>query len=436
MRPNESIKSASVAEGVVDMSTGELVDLSTGKVVATSTGERAECGTQEIGVFQNCTKLNTVMLPESLRKIGGFAFYECRALVHVDIPSGVNEIGVGAFCLSALETATIPEGVVNLPERILYKCHSLKSVKLPSSLKTIGKYAFAQCASLPTINFDGLEGVTEIGEYAFGECLELSTIKLPPLLKTIEESTFAMCYSLSKVELPPSLETIKKFAFGMCYHPDLCITVPETMKSIEVSKIGMYMAAQCGANTMGGYQALAGLGAGSNLGGGRVCLPTSLQFLRNGWDLEGLLHKIQEVVISCKVDVQLLVNFVDLFEDKDVCGRPFLKRNLTFRVLHCETSDDDDGVELPPIDSHVPLSTFSYDMTLRELKRFAEEGNDLSAVVRKEYLKRKEQCAFPGCAALAPLRCARCVKARYCSREHQKAHWKAHKKHCVPAGKS
>ena len=148
---NETITSAIVADGVVDLSTGEVDDY--GFV---------------IGVFQHCTELETVRLPESLRKIGHRAFYECEALVHVDIPSGVNEIGNYAFeeC-SSLETVTIPEGVVNLPYGIFNNCQSLKSVKLPASLKTIGEWAFHGCSALTTINDDALEGVTEIGLHAF-----------------------------------------------------------------------------------------------------------------------------------------------------------------------------------------------------------------------------------------------------------------------------
>ena len=44
------------------------------------------------------------------------------------------------------------------------------------------------------------------------------------------------------------------------------------------------------------------------------------------------------------------------------------------------------------------------------------------------------QCGFPGCSQPAPLKCSRCKEVRYCSKEHQKTHWKIHKKLCVPPG--
>ena len=151
---NDTITSAIVSDGVVDLSTG--VHYINGN---------------EKGVFHYCTKLETVRLPESLRKIGGNAFCLCKALMHVDIPSGVNEIGEDAFAYSSLETVTIPEGVVNLPDGIFARCKSLKSVKLPSSLKTIGSAAFDFCPALTTIQFGALNQVPTIRDKAFhGAC--------------------------------------------------------------------------------------------------------------------------------------------------------------------------------------------------------------------------------------------------------------------------
>ncbi|GMH70457.1 hypothetical protein TrST_g3903 [Triparma strigata] len=45
-------------------------------------------------------------------------------------------------------------------------------------------------------------------------------------------------------------------------------------------------------------------------------------------------------------------------------------------------------------------------------------------------------CSYPGCTKPAPLKCSRCGDVRYCSKEHQHADWKAHKKICVPAPSS
>ena len=39
-------------------------------------------------------------------------------------------------------------------------------------------------------------------------------------------------------------------------------------------------------------------------------------------------------------------------------------------------------------------------------------------------------CALPGCLEEANKTCVRCNKARYCSKQCQKSHWREHKKFC------
>ena len=341
--PNDTITSAIVADGIVDL----------------STGEDDEDG-DEIGVFQYCTKLETVRLPESLRKIGERAFYHCYALVHVDIPSGVNEIGECAFShCSSLKTVTIPEGVVDLPSNIFWLCQSLKSVKLPSSLKTIGVEAFYGCPALTTINDDALEGVTEIGSAAFSNCKSLASLKLPPSLKTIEYSTFRECLALRKITIPPRLEVIERLAFLSC--TELCVDLPESIVEVQAME----------KQDLGCVNDLPSI---NNTLGRCIRLPTSVEFLRNGWDLEGLLHRVEQVVISSRIDVQLLINFIDMFEDFDVEGRPYLHPELLFKVLHSDDDDDSSGGDLPPIDKHVPENVFSYDIGLLQLRAIQSEG--------------------------------------------------------------
>ena len=332
---------------------------------------------EERGVFQCCTKLENVRLPESLRKIGVNAFCGCMALMHMDIPAGVNEIASGAFrgCKS-LQTLTLPEGMAELPNSIFMRCSSLKSIKLPSSLRKIGRSAFYECSSLTminfaasqgkteigvlafyncsslvAINFEALKGPVEIGHYAFKKCCSLTTLKLPPLLKTISKFTFTNCESLSKVELPSSLETIEYLAFQDC-HPDLTIDLPETVTNI-------------------GFEALKGC---------RIRLPTSLSMLTNEGDTRFLLNDIQEVVMSSRVNLELLTSYIcglpasyyfdslnEVRRYDDVVAlipdMPFLNPNLKFKILYGGNT-----CAVPAkIEEHVPESFFSLDISLAHL---------------------------------------------------------------------
>ena len=71
-------------------------------------------------------KLSTVILPNSVTKIGKSAFKDCTSLESIYIPDSVEEIGENAFS----------------------GCKSLRSIRIPDSVK-IGEYAFFDCSCLP-----------------------------------------------------------------------------------------------------------------------------------------------------------------------------------------------------------------------------------------------------------------------------------------------
>ena len=90
-------------------------------------------GVQEMGSFIFLrSELETIILPNSLRKIDEYAFSQCSKLKRVVIPDGVLEIGKSAFSFcSSLEEIVIPESVKQLAEDAFYRCSSLESVWIP-----------------------------------------------------------------------------------------------------------------------------------------------------------------------------------------------------------------------------------------------------------------------------------------------------------------
>ena len=79
--------------------------------------------------FEDCSNLESVVLPRSLRVIGDYAFSDCQSLTEIIMPDEVVEIGEGAFS----------------------GCFDLKSITIPDSVKKIGKDAFRSCFSLEEI---------------------------------------------------------------------------------------------------------------------------------------------------------------------------------------------------------------------------------------------------------------------------------------------
>jgi hypothetical protein len=104
--------------------------------------------------FQSCTSLTSVTIPSSVTTIGGAAFLNCTSLTSVTIPSGVTTIGGAAFLnCSSLTSVTISSGVTTIEDQAFAGCSSLTSITIPSSVTTIGDSAFSACTSLTSVTF-------------------------------------------------------------------------------------------------------------------------------------------------------------------------------------------------------------------------------------------------------------------------------------------
>lgn len=88
-----------------------------------------------------------------VKKIGEFAFSECRGMVSVVIPNSVTNIGESAFYLcTGLTSVKIPNSVVNIGTGAFLYCKSIKNLIVPKSVAQIGVNAFLGVAC---ISYDG-----------------------------------------------------------------------------------------------------------------------------------------------------------------------------------------------------------------------------------------------------------------------------------------
>lgn len=106
--------------------------------------------------FRDCTSLSHIDIP-NLDHLGFQAFQYCISLRSIDL-SGCNlkNIFPKTFdqCTS-LETVILPDSVEYIDQGAFFNCSALKSIQLPSSITTISKDAFAFCESLTNIMFLG-----------------------------------------------------------------------------------------------------------------------------------------------------------------------------------------------------------------------------------------------------------------------------------------
>lgn len=130
----------------------------------------------KIGVnFRGFTKLETIILPNSVTSISATAFTDCKGLTSIIIPDGVTTIYGTTFknCHS-LESVSLGNGVTEIGDYAFECCCSLKSVTIPDTVTSIGRDAFLECYNLETVTLGS--GVTEIGTDAFEYCNSLKSI--------------------------------------------------------------------------------------------------------------------------------------------------------------------------------------------------------------------------------------------------------------------
>ena len=92
--------------------------------------------------FEDCIELRKVMFNDGLRKIGQYAFWDCKLLESITLPSTVTEIGDKAFySCSYLSEVVLNEGLQKIGDDAFFGCTSLSSITLPYTVTEIGDNA-------------------------------------------------------------------------------------------------------------------------------------------------------------------------------------------------------------------------------------------------------------------------------------------------------
>ena len=171
--------------------------------------------------FRYCTSLTSITIPNSVTSIGPWAFYNCNKMTSVTLSDNLQSIETQTFCdCTSLTNIVIPNSVTSIGEKAFYNCSNLTSVTFGENLTTIGTSAFSGCAKLESIIIPN--NVTKIESSAFYGCSKATTVTIGSSVTSIGNSAFNGCGVTKFILLPstpPSLGTDPFFSEPLCYIP-------------------------------------------------------------------------------------------------------------------------------------------------------------------------------------------------------------------------
>lgn len=193
------------------------------------------------GICQYFTALPSITIPESVKCIGGDAFYGCNILRKVTVPANVDSVGQDAFYATGLQQVvwnarackdiitTYPrifsteapivsfifgKEVERIPAALCESRSKLISIVISNSVKEIGRRAFMDCTALNKLTLG--TGLKTIGEYAFSGCAALKTVAIPDSVETMEYAAFGNCTKLATITIGKNLKTMNGGTFTGC----------------------------------------------------------------------------------------------------------------------------------------------------------------------------------------------------------------------------
>lgn len=206
--------------------------------------------------FSN-SDITSVIIPNSITKIGDYAFQWCFVLSSVILSDNLEEIGVSAFnkCFR-LPSITLPKSLNLIRDNAFMDCDAFTEINIPEYCR-IWSEAFADCDNLLNINYDNShndwwyisidgilyerlnpsstdhytleiypagragefiipEFVNFLSAHAFDGCRKLTSVKFSSDITSINTQCFKNCTSLKSIEIPINITRICWDAFSGC----------------------------------------------------------------------------------------------------------------------------------------------------------------------------------------------------------------------------
>lgn len=187
------------------------------------------------GSFYSCKSLSKIILSPTISSVGENAFYECNNLEEIYVSDIESWLKITFNNYSAnpltqnynnakkifvngvlIKEWIIPDSVKQINDYAFFNCENIEKVIIPSSVTTIGNNAFSGCTGLKNLTISS--SVTTIGSNAFSGCTGLTSLTIPGSVTTIGDGALSDCVNLESIEIPSSITTVGSGVFAQCYN--------------------------------------------------------------------------------------------------------------------------------------------------------------------------------------------------------------------------
>ena len=183
-------------------------------------------------LYLNNSLISELYIPKDIEIISNWAFAQCVSITKVSIGNNVKKIGKGAFsaCIN-LQSVIVSENIIEIDDCAFQFCRNLLNIHIGSTVERIGNRAFYNCSKL----LKNIDGALYVDGWIVGADENIQVANIVGYSVGIADMAFYNCKELTKVIIGSKVSIIGKNAFLNCNNIE-CIEVSDlnlTYKSVD-----------------------------------------------------------------------------------------------------------------------------------------------------------------------------------------------------------